>query len=106
MKVVKNMRLETISAKDMDKLINNNDYVFIDLREKEDYEKRHFIGAINVDYDDIEKNNGMLPRNKTLILYCDRGGLSLMAAKKLSRMGYDVKSVIGGLNAYKGLNLE
>lgn len=100
------MRLETISARDIDKLINNNNYVFIDLREKEDYEKRHIIGAINVDYDDIERNNTMLPHNKILILYCDRGGLSLMAAKKLSRMGYDVRSVIGGMNAYKGLNLE
>jgi hypothetical protein len=27
-----------------------------------------------------------------------------MAAKKLSKMGFDVKSVIGGFNAYRGKN--
>ncbi len=98
------MRLETISAKDMDRFINNNGFLFVDLREKEDFNKVHMIGAINMDYDDITNNKANLPNNKVLILYCDRGGLSLMAAKKLSRMGYNVKSVIGGINAYKGKN--
>lgn len=98
------MRLETISAKDMDKFINNNSFLFVDLREKEDYDKGHMIGAISMDYDDIVNNNINLPNNKVIILYCDRGGLSLMAAKKLSRMGYNVKSVIGGMNSYNGKN--
>lgn len=99
------MRLETISAKDIDNFINNDNYLFVDLREKEDYEKGHIIGAMYIDYDDIETDNVKLPYDKKIILYCDRGGLSLMAAKKMSRMGYDVRSVIGGMNAYKGKNI-
>ena len=43
----------------------------------------------------------MLDKNKTLVLYCERGSLSLMAAKKLGEMGYRVKAVIGGFHMYK-----
>lgn len=41
-----------------------------------------------------------LLRNRTLILYCDRGGLSMKAAKELIEMGYNAKSVVGGIEAY------
>jgi rhodanese-related sulfurtransferase len=98
------MKLVTISANDIDNYINNSKYLIVDLREKEDYDKSHILGAISMDYDDIDNNKVKLPHNSTLILYCDRGGLSLMAAKKLSKMGFDVKSVIGGFNAYRGKN--
>jgi rhodanese-related sulfurtransferase len=98
------MKLETISARDIDKYINMDNFLFVDLREKEDYVKGHIIGAINVDYDELMNQNISLPNNKTIILYCDRGGLSLMAAKKLRNMEYHIISVIGGIHAYKGKN--
>jgi len=99
------MRLETISAKDIDKYINRNDVLFVDLREKEDYDKGHIAGAVNMDYDDLINQKVVLPYNTTIILYCDRGGLSLMAAKKMLRTEYRIVSVIGGFNAYKGSNI-
>jgi rhodanese-related sulfurtransferase len=35
-----------------------------------------------------------------LILYCERGGLSLKAANELNELGYQAKSVVGGIEAY------
>jgi rhodanese-related sulfurtransferase len=99
------MKFETISAKELDAYINNSNYVIVDLREKKDYERSHIVGARYMDYDDIEYNTVNLPRDKIIILYCDRGGLSSMAAKKLSQMGYQVISVVGGIQAYHGKNL-
>ncbi|MFA9377997.1 MAG: rhodanese-like domain-containing protein [Lachnotalea sp.] len=98
------MRLGMISANDIDQYINNSRYLLVDLREKKDYIQSHIENAIYMDYEDIENNKVTLPRNKMILLYCDRGGLSLMAARKLSYMGYNVKSVIGGIYAYKGKN--
>ena len=39
------------------------------------------------------------------MLYCDRGGASLLAARVLARNGYETRTVIGGMNAYRGRNL-
>ena len=41
-----------------------------------------------------------LGKNRTLILYCDRGGLSMKAANELKEQGYDARSVVGGIEAY------
>ena len=36
----------------------------------------------------------------------ERGGASLMAARELADKGYRVKTMIGGIRAYRGKNLE
>ena len=45
------------------------------------------------------------PKGKILVLYCDRGGASLQAARILARNGYKTKTVIGGMKEYRGRNL-
>ena len=40
------------------------------------------------------------------ILYCDRGGLSMQAARELQEQGYRAISVVGGIQAYRGRYLE
>ncbi|WP_099469964.1 rhodanese-like domain-containing protein [Konateibacter massiliensis] len=96
------MKFETISARELDYFVNKSEFLIVDLREPEDYKKGHIAGAVYMDYDDIENNCVSLPRDKIIVMYCDRGGLSLMAVRKLSAMGYRTISVIGGLRAYKG----
>lgn len=99
------MRFETISGRDLDQYVDNDKYLIVDLREKEEYQKEHIKGAIYMDYDDIDNNTISLPFDKIIVMYCDRGGLSLMAAKKLSVLGYRIISVIGGMKSYRGKNL-
>ena len=45
------------------------------------------------------------PKGKILVLYCDRGGASLLLARQLAKLGYCTRSVIGGFGAYRGRNL-
>ena len=40
------------------------------------------------------------------VLYCDRGGLSMQAARELEEHGYRAISVVGGIQAYNGRYLE
>ena len=42
------------------------------------------------------------PKGKILVLYCDRGGASLLLARQLAKLGYCTRSVIGGFGAYRG----
>lgn len=96
--------VETISAKMLDYYVGRSDAIIIDLRDKEEYRCGHVRGAVNIPYEEFDENEDF-PRRKTLVLYCDRGGASMMAAKQLARRGYQTRSVIGGFQAYRGRNL-
>lgn len=97
-------QIETISAKMLDYYVGRRDAFLIDLRDEEEYRAGHVRTAVNVPYDTLEEA-GSFPRDKILVLYCDRGGASLDAARKLAKLGYQTRSVIGGFAAYRGRNL-
>lgn len=96
------MTFETIRAKDVIFYIRRADTQIIDIREPSDYRQGHIPTAINIPYDDFENGQRNIARDKLLILYCERGNLSLLLARDLSNEGYMVKNIYGGLNAYRG----
>ena len=96
--------VETISAKMLDYYVGRRDTLIIDLREKEFYMHSHVKGAVNMPYGEIDGYTAF-PKGKILVLYCDRGGASLQAARILARNGYKTKTVIGGMKEYRGRNL-
>ena len=83
----------------MDRYAFKNEYVIIDIRSAKEYRERHIKGAVCIPYERLMKQVPLL-KNRTLILYCDRGGLSLKAANELIEAGFDAKSVVGGIEAY------
>lgn len=99
------MEFETISPREIDAFLFREGYSVIDIREPRDFRRLHLKGAICIPYDQLEERVRFL-KNQTLVLYCERGGTSLMAARQLAEKGYRVKTMIGGIQAYKGRNLE
>lgn len=93
------MDFQTISVYELWNMVRRNDVYLIDLRDRNEYRHFHVDGARNLPYDEMEKWKNMLPRNKKLVLYCERGSTSMLAAKRLSRMGYEVYTLVGGINA-------
>ena len=95
--------METISARELDWYVKNHSLI-IDLRSPEDYAMAHIRGAVNVPYGSFGKelwNQGENP----VILYCERGALSMAVARELEAKGYKTRSVVGGIRAYRGANL-
>lgn len=99
------MPFETIRNSDIVKYIGQPKVLIIDLRDKEEYDSGHIPGAINIPYDELEYQVNNLPHNSLLLFYCDRGHVSLMAARDLGKYGFEMKSLHGGIHAYHG-NLE
>lgn len=96
--------METIPAKELDRYVQDNRYMVIDLRGREEYLAGHICGAMNVPYGDFRNElHGLIGR--TLVLYCERGGLSMAVARELEQKGFRTKSVVGGIRAYRGRNL-
>jgi rhodanese-related sulfurtransferase len=96
------MGFETIRAKDIENYIGRQDSLIIDIREPYEYKKAHIPTAINIPYNDFNDSKNSLSSNKMLILYCDRGNLSLFLARELSKEGFQVKNIYGGIRAYRG----
>ena len=94
--------IENIAAYELDNYLarNKERCVLIDVRDKMKYEKQHIGGAINIPYRDIQAGEFDISNSKIIVLYCDRGGLSMAAARYLSKQGYNVKNVVGGLKNY------
>lgn len=99
------MEFETISPREIDSYLFREGYVVIDLREPREFRKLHIKGAVCIPYEQLEERARFL-KKQSLVLYCERGGASLRAARMLSEKGYRVKTMIGGIQAYKGKNLE
>ena len=90
---------QLVSAKEVDRYAFKNEYVIIDIRNPREFRERHIKGAVCIPYESLISQAYLL-RHRTLILYCDRGGLSLKAANELNELGYTAKSVVGGIEAY------
>ena len=90
---------QLVSAKEVDRYAFKNEYVLIDIRSPREYRSKHIKGAVCIPYERLHEQAFLL-RHRTLILYCERGGLSLKAANELNEMGYHAKSVVGGIEAY------
>ncbi len=97
--------IETISAKEIDRYLLDKSYLLVDVRNPSEYRKMHIRGAVCIPYEyllqRIQGLGGSVP-----ILYCDRGGLSMQAARELQEHGHRAISVVGGIQAYRGRYLE
>src|SRR5436190_23780313 len=83
----------------------NQEIVLVDVREKHEWNEGHLPAAIHVPrgYLELQIEEAVPDKSKTIVLYCAGGVRSLMAAQTLQQMGYkDVISMSGGFGSWKG----
>ena len=105
----RNNSLEIDASQLKEKLDMHEDVYILDVRTQEEYD------AWRLSYDSHEKTpllpvdrlfadqksiSTQIPKDKQIITLCAHGNRSMMAAQLLSSMGYDVKSVRGGMAAW------
>ena len=95
----------TISAREIDRYLFDRSYLLVDVRQPSEYRKRHIRGAVCIPAEYLLKRIKGLG-NTIPILDCDRGGLSMQAARELQEHGYHAWTVVGGIQAYRGRYLE
>ncbi len=85
-------RIETtkISPVDLDDLIKNggNTYQLVDVRDSEEFAEGHIPGSINIPVANFASQSGQLDKDKRIIVYCNSGGRSYNAYRKLIKLGY------------------
>ena len=84
--------------------IASPDVVLLDVRTAEEFDEGHLTDAINIDVKQegfVEKAKSALPADKTIAVYCKGGRRSANAAAMLSKEGFKVVNLEGGITAWK-----
>lgn len=86
-------------------MINNENAVVIDLRDKESFKNGHIIDSINVNAEDFELPKMNKYKNKNIILACARGLQSPAVAAKIRSLGFEPLILGGGIAAWQNADL-
>jgi molybdopterin/thiamine biosynthesis adenylyltransferase/rhodanese-related sulfurtransferase len=78
--------------------------VFVDVRERDEWEEGHIPGAVHVPRGNLESRieNAVPDRSSRVVVYCASGNRSAFASKTLEELGYeDAVSLAGGFVDWK-----
>lgn len=93
---------ETIAVKEAVEILKSN-AILIDVREPDELTEQSFDvkNSINIPLDSIESNINSIPKDKQVILACQRGGRSQKAYVFLKGKGFtNIANLEGGMNAW------
>ena len=82
----------------------DSNVVLLDVRTENEFNEGHIANALNIDVKQnnfLEKAKVSLPTDKTIAVYCRSGVRSVLAANKLTKEGYTVVNLKGGILAWK-----
>ena len=79
-----------------------NDALFLDVRDKLSYELDHLDNAINIPLTSIREKLQELPKDKTIVIYCNQGKTGYFAQTILRQHGFtNTKNLSGGIKLFK-----
>jgi hydroxyacylglutathione hydrolase len=79
---------------------NPNAFV-LDVRRASEYESGHVPGSLNIAHTRLLGHLGEVPHGKALLVHCQGGVRSAMAASLLERSGFTPTNIAGGFMAYE-----
>jgi rhodanese-related sulfurtransferase len=87
---------EQIPAEDYKK------FFVLDVRDASQFAKEHVPGAENIEWRQVFANRAKLPRDKTILVYCNTSSFAAQVAMALRMDGFEnVRLLYGGFNEWK-----
>ncbi|GAB4295549.1 MAG: rhodanese-like domain-containing protein [Methylophaga sp.] len=89
------------------RLVNQHKGIFVDVRDKAEFEKEHIVDAINIPLSELsEPVTQLKDKTRPLVIVCASGQRSSSAVKQLRRQGFEEIYVLsGGLHAWREAKL-
>ncbi len=94
---------EDADVQQFSELIADSNVVLLDVRTDSEFADGHLKGAVHIDQaksDFIEQSLKVLPKDKTIAVYCRSGRRSARAAGRLADQGYKCVNLKGGIIAW------
>lgn len=96
-------KIINITVDELKQIYDKGSIVICDVREADEFEREHIIGAINQPLSNFENNNlNALSNGQKLVIHCQSGNRTKMSANKFSSLNLDEVYILdGGINAWK-----
>ena len=92
-------RIPQITATDLAPRLSS--VAIVDVRGATEWESGHLPGAIHIPLGHLADRAGELPAGRPVVVHCQSGGRSAIAASVLERLGHsNVTNLIGGITAW------
>lgn len=103
--------LETIQSINPEELqvegLNDGKTIVLDVRKESEVKSGKIKGAINIPLEILEKNLGLVDKNKKYLVHCAGGYRSMIASSMLKSNGIkNLKNIYGGYNKIKTTSVE
>lgn len=87
----KKIETSKIAPQPLDALTKKGDgsFTLMDVRDPEEFREGHIPGAINIPVAGFASKSGLFDKKKQIIVYCNSGGRSYNAYRKLMKLGYE-----------------
>ncbi len=100
-----NLPIDTVpqvSVHDLhDRMCGKDAFLLLDVRQTQEFEGAHIEGAVNIPMPDVRTEHVRLDKAMPVLVTCNTGHRSSLAASILKRNGFaDVSNVAGGMTAY------
>ncbi|MBT9490651.1 MAG: rhodanese-like domain-containing protein [Rubrivivax sp.] len=74
----------------------------LDVRDAAQFAKEHVPGAVNIEWRQVFARRASLPRDKTILVYCNTSSFAAQVAMALRLDGFEnVRLLYGGFNEWK-----
>lgn len=98
--------LETTSALELAAWMQAGPVHVLDVRDEMEWNEKHIAGALHTFVGDLEDQLPQLPKDERIVVHCNVGHRSGLAASILRRAGYThAVNMLGGLTAWEKLGL-
>ena len=81
----------------MNKMERNEDFLLLDVRTPMEHASQAIEGSHLLPVQELNLRANELPKDKEIVVYCRVGNRSAFAAAYLSRLGFQVKNLEGGI---------
>ena len=98
----------SISAAELVQLVNNENALVVDVRDKAEFDSGHIVDSINIPFSSLETRADELSKYKDrpLVLACKMGQHSGSAGTMLKKKGFEnVSRLKGGIAEWRGQSL-
>ncbi len=84
------------------KLADNSQLMIVDVREQDEWDRGHIIGAKHIPLGELTLRKNELSNDQVNIMVCHSGNRSARACDYLSAEGYQVVNMLGGMSQWYG----
>jgi rhodanese-related sulfurtransferase len=98
---------QTVSTTQATQMINKQNALVLDIRDKKEFNEGHLADALNIPYGSLADRMSELEsaKERPIILVCKSGQTVGIAGKTLKQKGYQVFRMSGGMMEWRNQNL-